>query len=152
MTLMATYIAYKELEDSGFIGLRSKIVILKDPAAKEIYNLKKIFGTSTDSYFDSYNRLTANAYLLLDQMVKIMNKYPEIKLEVAVHTDNTGIQEEKLILSKKYAQLIVNYLADRDIDSSRLIAKGYGGSKPIAPNNLNEDRVLNRRIDLIIIK
>ena len=152
MTLMATYIAYKELTNAGFKNVRSKITILNDPAARELNNIKKIFGTSTDSYFDSYNRLTSNAYLLLDQIVKIMNKYLAIKLEVAVHTDNSGLREEKLILSQRYAQILVNYIIDRGIDKTRLVAKGFGGAKPIAPNVQQEDKSLNRRIDFIIIK
>jgi outer membrane protein OmpA-like peptidoglycan-associated protein len=127
-------------------------MILNDPAARELNNIKKIFGTFTDSYFDSYDRLTSNAYLLLDQIVKIMNKYPALKIEIAVHLDDTGSHEEKLTLSQKYAQTLVTYIIDKGIDKSRLIPKGYGGSKPIASNVLKEDRNLNRRIDFIIIK
>ncbi len=152
MSLMATYIAYKEMENSGFKYVRTKIEVLKEPAAQELNNVMKIFGTSTDSYFDSYNRLTANAYLLLDQILKIMNKYPGIKLVVAVHTDNTGSLDDKLILSDKYSHTITNYLINKGIDIGRLIAKGFGASKPIAPNLLEQDKRLNRRIDFSIIK
>jgi outer membrane protein OmpA-like peptidoglycan-associated protein len=151
MNLMDTYIAYREISDAGFKNARTKIEVLKDPAARELNNIKKIFGTSTDSYFDSYNRLTSNAYLLLDQIIKILNKYPEARLEIAVHTDNTGSPEEKLYLSEKYAQTIKSYLIDKGMDSNRLSGRGFGGTKPIAPNALPKDRVLNRRIDLNII-
>ncbi|MEI6049953.1 MAG: PKD domain-containing protein [Bacteroidota bacterium] len=152
MRLMDTYNAYKEIEDAGFKDVRTKIEVLKDPAAKELNRLKKLFGTSTDSYFDSYNRLTANGYLLLDQIQKILNKYPEIRIEVGVHTDNTGLPADKLIISEKYAQTITNYLISKGIDSGRLIAKGFGGYRPVASNFIEEVRILNRRLDFSIIK
>ena len=151
ISLMATYIPYKEITSYGFKNARTKIEILRDPAAKELNNLKKIFGTLTDSYIDSYGRLTSNAYLLLDQVVKIMNKYTEVKLEVGVHTDNIGLQSTNLTLSQIRAQLIVNYLINRGISAKRLIATGFGGSRPIAPNYLEKDRSLNRRVDFTII-
>ncbi len=152
MNLMATYIAYRDVEDAGIKDVQTKIVILKDPAEKEIHNIKKIFGTSTDTYFDVYSKLTSSAYLLLDQIVKIMNKYPAIRLEVDVHTDNTESPEAKLILSQNYAHTITSYMINRGVSGKRLIAKGFGRSKPIAPNFLEKDRKLNRRIDFKILK
>jgi outer membrane protein OmpA-like peptidoglycan-associated protein len=152
MSLMATYIAYKGIVNAGFKDAKTKIEILKDPAAKELNNIKKIFGTSSDSYFDSYSRLTSNAYLLLDQIIKILNKYPETKLAIEVHTDNSGSHEDKAILSEKYAMTIINYLISKGMDSKRFIGKGFGGSKPIAPNVLEKDKSLNRRVDFKIIR
>jgi outer membrane protein OmpA-like peptidoglycan-associated protein len=152
MNLMATYIAYREIEDAGYKDVHTKIEILTDPAAKELYTVKKIFGTSTDSYFDGFNRLTSSAYLLLDQVIKILNKYPGIRIEVDVHTDNTESPEAKLILSQNYAQTLTSYMINRGVSGKRLVAKGFGGSRPIAPNFLEKDRKSNRRIDFRIIK
>jgi outer membrane protein OmpA-like peptidoglycan-associated protein len=152
MNLMSTYISYKEMEKSGFKSVHTIIEIIKDPAEQAIFNIKKIFGTSTDTYFDSYNRLTSSAYLLLDQIIKILNKYPDIKLEVDVHTDNTGSPDDKLNLSKRYAQIITNYLIGKGMDASRLVAKGFGSTKPIASNGLDEGRNLNRRIDFVVLR
>lgn len=152
MNLMSTYIAYKEMEKAGYKSVHTTIEIIKDPAEQAIFNIKKIFGTSTDTYFDSYNRLTSSAYLLLDQIIKILNKYPEIKLEVDVYTDNTGSPDEKLNLSKRYAQIITNYLIGKGMNASRLLAKGFGSTRPIASNELDEGRNINRRIDFVVIR
>jgi outer membrane protein OmpA-like peptidoglycan-associated protein len=152
ISLMATYIAFKEIIGSGFKTARIKIEILNDPAARELNNLKKIFGILTDTYFDSNDRLTSNGYMLLDQIVKIMNKYPGVKLEISVHTDNTGLPDSKLNLSKAYAQSIVNYLTDKGVDNRRLVARGYGGTRPVASNYLEKERVMNRRVEFSIIK
>jgi outer membrane protein OmpA-like peptidoglycan-associated protein len=151
MTLMATYPAYNELSALGFKNVRIKIFVLKEPAEKELHNLIKINGAFADSYFDSSDRLTSNAYIMLDQIVKLMNKYPSLKLEVAVHTDNTGPAETSLELSQLHSRLLVSYLINRGINQKRLVATGFGGSKPIASNLLEKDRKLNRRIDFIII-
>lgn len=152
MTLMATYPAYSELYSLGFKNVRVRTYVLKDPSEKELHNLIKINGAFADTYFDNSNRLTSNAYIMLDQIVRLMNKYPAIKLEVAVHSDNTGPAETSLSLSQTRAQLLVSYLTSRGINSRRLVATGFGGAKPIASNMLEKDRKLNRRIDFIIIQ
>jgi outer membrane protein OmpA-like peptidoglycan-associated protein len=152
ISLMATYIAYKEILGYGFKDAATKVEVLTDPAEKELNNLKKIFGIQTDTYFDSNNRLTSSAYLLLDQIAKLMNKYPAIRLEIGVHTDNLGIPEAKLALSQNYSQIITNYLIDKGIESRRLVQKGFGGTRPIASNILEKDRILNRRVDFTIIR
>jgi OOP family OmpA-OmpF porin len=124
---------------------------LSDPSEKELHNLIRINGAFADSYFDSSDRLTSNAFIMLDQIVKLMNKYPSLRLEVAVHSDNSGSQETNLALSQKRSQLLINYLINRGISVRRLTATGFGGSKPIASNYLEKDRKLNRRIDFIIV-
>jgi outer membrane protein OmpA-like peptidoglycan-associated protein len=88
---------------------------------------------------------------MLDQIVKLMNKYPSLKLEVAVHTDNTVSPGASLALTQLHARLLVGYLINRGIDTKRLVATGFGGSKPIASNVLDKDRMLNRRIEFILL-
>jgi outer membrane protein OmpA-like peptidoglycan-associated protein len=149
---MATYPAYKELFELGFKDVRTKIYVLTDPSEKELHNLIRINGEFADSYFDSSNKLTSNAYIMLDQIVKLLKKYTSLGLEVAVHSDNSGSAEASLTLSQQRSQLLVNYLISRGISQGRLLATGFGGSKPIAPNYLEKDRKLNRRIDFIILK
>jgi outer membrane protein OmpA-like peptidoglycan-associated protein len=151
-TLMATYPAYSELYALGFKNVRIRTSVLNDPSEKELHNLIKINGAFADSYFDATNRLTSNAYVMLDQIVKLMNGYPAVKLEVAVHSDNTGLPEASLALSQTRAQMLVSYLISRGINSRRLVATGFGGTKPIASNVLEKDRKLNRRIDFILFK
>jgi outer membrane protein OmpA-like peptidoglycan-associated protein len=150
MGLMASYLPFMDLVHKGFGNVTTKIKLITDPAEKELYNVKKIFGISADSYFDSNSRLTSTSYLLLDQVVKILGRYPDKKLEIAIHTDNTGSPEDKLSLSKSQARIISNYLITKGIDSKRLRSIGYGSSRPIAPNFIDEDRALNRRVDLSI--
>lgn len=151
MSLMATYPAFRELNELGFKDAKTRIFVLRDPAEKELRNLIKINGANADSYFDNSDRLTSNAYIMLDQLVKLMNRYPSLKLEVAVHTDNSTPPETSLTLSQLHSRTLVAYLVSRGINVKRLIPTGYGGSRPIAPNLLEKDRKLNRRIDFVMI-
>ena len=151
MSLMATYPAYHEMMALGFKNARIKLYLLKGQSEKELHNLIKINGAFADSYFDSSEKLTSNAYIMLDQLFKLMKKYPPLKLELAVHTDNTGPPENNIELSQRHSQYLVNYLVKRGISTNRMVAMGFGGSKPIAPNFLEKDRKLNRRIDFVIL-
>jgi outer membrane protein OmpA-like peptidoglycan-associated protein len=151
MNIMATYPAYNEIYSLGFKDVKIKIFVLKEPTEKELHNLIKINGAFADSYFDTSDRLTSNAFIMLDQIVKLMNKYPSLILEVAVHSDSSGSPEASLASTQLHSRLLVGYLITRGISAKRLIATGFGGSKPIAPNILEKDRKLNRRIDFIIV-
>lgn len=151
INLMATYPAYLEMYRLGFKNARIKGIVLKDPADKELHNLVRINGVGSDSYFDSSDKLTSNAYIMLDQIIKLMNRYPTIKIEVSVHTDNQVPPQASLVLTQAHAASLVNYMINRGISSKRLVATGYGSSLPIASNELEKDRKLNRRIEFKII-
>ena len=151
MSLMATYPAFREMVSLGFKEVQIKVYVLTEPAEKELHNLIRINGAYADSYFDDSNRLTSNAYIMLDQIVKLMNKYPSLKLEVAVHSDTSGPADVSLQLSQVRSRLLVNYIINKGVNPKRLVATGFGGSKQIAPNFLEKDRKLNRRIDFIIL-
>ncbi len=151
MSLMATYPAYREMQALGFKDTRIKMYVLNDQSEKELHNLIKINGAFADTYFDSSEKLTSNAYVMLDQIVRLMKKYSSMKLAIAVHTDNTGAAENNLAKSQRHSKYLVDYLIIRGINTKRLVAAGFGGSKPIAPNFLEKDRKLNRRIDFVLI-
>ncbi len=71
-------------------------------------------------------------------------------LEVQGHTDDQGSDDYNLKLSERRAKTVVAYLGLFDIDtSSRLMPKGYGESKPVMPNNTEEGRAKNRRVELV---
>lgn len=84
---------------------------------------------------------------------KIMNDNPGIKVEIAGHTDNTGSDEYNLELSKRRAQAVVDYLVTKHgVDRSLLMAKGYGEAKPVATNDTDEGRQLNRRVEFKVLE
>lgn len=95
--------------------------------------------------------LTANSKYELDNLVTALNAYPSVNIEVAGHTDNTGDAAQNMELSAARANAVVKYLTDRGIGAGRLHAKGYGDTKPLAPNDTPENRAKNRRTEFTIL-
>ena len=99
--------------------------------------------------------LRPDAVVILDEAADILNKYPQLKVEVAGHTDSIGTEPYNQDLSQRRAQVVYNYLAGKGVDASRMVGpNGYGELRPIAPNT-NEDgsdnpegRARNRRTEL----
>lgn len=85
----------------------------------------------------------------VDKMVALMQQAAQLKLEIAGHTDNVGNAVANQTLSEQRAQALVSALMAKGINSSRLVAKGYGASKPIADNSNEAGRAKNRRVELI---
>lgn len=87
----------------------------------------------------------------LDRVVSILQKEPGIRIEISGHTDNRGAKEYNLTLSRDRAKTVVDYLISKGIDSSRLEYKGYAFDEPIADNDTEEGRQLNRRVEFKIL-
>jgi hypothetical protein len=151
-TLMATYNSYVEMLESGYDKTKVRLIKLDDSAEKELYQLITNHGMLTDNFIGSDNRLLTKGYLFLNQLASFLNRYPEIVLEIGVHTDNRGSESVNLRLSQSRAASMVSYLKTTGIGSDRVIAKGYGEASPIASNVFEADRMLNRRLVLRIIK
>ena len=86
----------------------------------------------------------------LERLMKFLNDIPSMKIEIAGHTDSKGADDYNLKLSANRAQAVVDHLTKNGIASSRLTAKGYGETKPIAGNDTDEGRQLNRRTEFEI--
>jgi outer membrane protein OmpA-like peptidoglycan-associated protein len=102
--------------------------------------------------------LRSTSNVELKNIMKFMNKYPKVKVEIAGYTDSKGSTEYNLKLSSARAEAVVAYLVSKGISSSRMIAKGYGEASPDAGNTHKdgsdnpEGRQLNRRVELKIVE
>ncbi len=85
----------------------------------------------------------------LQHVVILLKDNPDLTLEVQGHTDDQGSDDYNLKLSQLRAETVVAYLGLFGIDSSRLVPKGYGESKPVIPNTTEEARTVNRRVELV---
>ncbi|MGB4229892.1 MAG: OmpA family protein, partial [Bacteroidales bacterium] len=88
----------------------------------------------------------------LENLIKLMNDNPNIKIEISGHTDNIGSAAYNQKLSESRAKAVVDYLIEHGIERSRLSYMGYGLEKPIASNDTEEGRQLNRRVEFKIIE
>ena len=91
--------------------------------------------------------LKSESYSVLNQIVNIMNKYPDYNLKIEGHTDNTGSNEVNQKLSTERAKSCFDYLKQKGIPESRMSYKGFGPSRPIADNSTYSGRTLNRRVE-----
>ena len=88
----------------------------------------------------------------LDKVLRFLNENPNVRIEISGYTDNVGTPSSNLQLSLKRAQSVAAYLVKHNIPSTRLIQKGYGEDKPIKPNDTEENRQTNRRIEFRVIR
>jgi OOP family OmpA-OmpF porin len=88
----------------------------------------------------------------LERLLQVMNQNPSLKIEIGGHCDSKGNEKINRELSLQRAQSVVNYLIDNGVASSRLQAKGYGEDVPIADNQTEEGRSLNRRVEFKVIQ
>ena len=99
--------------------------------------------------------LRPDGVVILDEAISILGRYPELRVEVAGHTDSIGSDEYNQGLSERRARTVYDYLTSHGIDAGRLMGpNGYGESRPIAPNtnpdgsDNPEGRARNRRSEL----
>lgn len=105
-------------------------------------------------YFDfGTSHLKDESLQSLQIIDRMMNEFPQLEIEIGGHTDNIGSIETNEWLSLERAKSIKQWLVDRGVSAARMIAKGYGATKPLATNDdEREGRELNRRIEIIVIE
>ena len=85
----------------------------------------------------------------LNMIMKIMNGDPDVKFEIGGHTDGDGEADYNMKLSQDRADAVRTQLIAMGIDGSRLTAKGYGKTKPIADNTTEDGKANNRRVEFV---
>ena len=88
----------------------------------------------------------------LDRLAIFLLANPTLSVEIAGHTDNAGDAAANIVLSTERAQAVKSYLVGNRVDADRIRIKGYGSSQPIASNDTEEGRALNRRVEMRVIE
>ena len=89
---------------------------------------------------------------ILNEGARVLRDNDRVRVEIQGHTDDIGSAQYNQTLSEQRAKFVVNYMVNAGIDASRMEAKGYGATMPIVPNDSNENRALNRRVDFVVIE
>jgi outer membrane protein OmpA-like peptidoglycan-associated protein len=104
-------------------------------------------------YFDQGSYiLRTESYAQLEKLVKTLQVNTKLKVEIAGHTDNVGDARLNQYLSENRARVISSYLAGKGIGKDRLVPKGYGQTKPVAPNDTEENKAQNRRVEFVVLE
>ncbi|MEZ0486398.1 OmpA family protein [Fibrella aquatica] len=88
----------------------------------------------------------------LDRVFTFLTQNPTIRIELAGHTDNQGDFDQNVSLSRRRAEAVKTFLVNKGIDASRIMTRGYGGTRPVATNNYEKSRQFNRRVEMLVIK
>ncbi|MEE9454977.1 MAG: OmpA family protein [Paracoccaceae bacterium] len=111
-----------------------------------------ILSQTDNIYFPSgSSRLETRSGPLLDSAVYIMNRCPDLVIEIAGHTDSDGGERFNQTLSEARANSVMNYLVKNGIDKERLQAVGFGEANPVRENDNLENKRRNRRIEFTVV-
>lgn len=103
-------------------------------------------------FVQSKTDLLPESFPELDVVVEFLEKNPTVFIELAGHTDNRGVARDNVELSQARVEKVKAYLVSKGIGEKRISGKGYGGSQPIASNEKEDTRKLNRRVEFTIKK
>lgn len=107
--------------------------------------LKNIFFGNNET------KLQPESEAELNKIVSLLNENPNMKVQISGHTDNVGKKEANQLLSLNRAKSVVNYLVGKGITINRLLPKGFGDTKPVASNDTDEGKSLNRRTEINVV-
>jgi outer membrane protein OmpA-like peptidoglycan-associated protein len=158
-TLLAERDYVVQIEADGYFSKQIKLLI-KTNKAKEIVENIEIERIVTGARIELKNVLfrrgeaefLASSYDELNLVAEMMINNPTLVIELAGHTDGVGNPNLNKRLSQERVDAVINYLIEKNIDSSRLSGTGYGGTVPIASNATETTRKLNRRVEFIVVK
>jgi outer membrane protein OmpA-like peptidoglycan-associated protein len=95
--------------------------------------------------------ISSRFYEVLDSVSIVVNEYDKTLIEVMGHTDNTGAADYNQALSERRARSVSDYLKSREVLPARLEAYGYGEDYPVADNQTDAGRALNRRVEIALV-
>ncbi|MFI5150475.1 MAG: OmpA family protein [Bacteroidia bacterium] len=130
--------------DTRFKEIRKEIILQKIKAGNKIVlnNIFFDFGLST---------LRPESDVEIKKLYKLMQENPAIKVEISGHTDNVGNDNANQILSLGRAKVVTDALVAKGIPATRIISKGYGKAQPVAGNDTEEGRQMNRRTEFKVL-
>lgn len=120
----------------------------------ELQPISKNATAVLNNIFFDFNKAELNekSFSELNEVVKFLQVNPTVKVEISGHTDNVGNEAYNKQLSLQRAQSVVNYLTSHEIAAGRLTQMGFGSQHPIKPNDSEENRQANRRIEFRIVE
>ncbi len=96
------------------------------------------------------SELNTQAKVNLDKLTNVLKKYPDTDIQIIGHTDSRGAEDYNLSLSERRARSVSGYLNGSGIANNRIAIKGMGELDPIATNDTDEGRAMNRRVEFVI--
>lgn len=149
---------YQDTDNDGVLDKDDKCPNTPGPVANQgcpeiEKEVQEILNTAFDNLeFETGKDIIKSESLpSLGELAEVLLKRPEWKLQIAGHTDNVGNDQNNLVLSKKRAEAVKNFMISKGVDGERLSVLYFGETQPIASNDTPEGRQKNRRVEMTII-
>lgn len=143
---------YMERQRKDFERALADEIARGDIRVRKLPDDRLLVGMTSATTFDVDSAdIKPGFYSTMDKISAIVNKYGKTRLVIAGHTDDTGSDDYNLALSRRRANAVESYLLSDGVSPLRLSSVGYGESRPIAPNDTEAGRRLNRRVEITII-
>ena len=120
------------------------------PAIEEAVIEKVNYAAQNILFVTGKYTLQSSSNKGLDEVAKLLNESPDLKITIAGHTDNVGDEARNQTLSENRANTVKQYFIKKGINESRITANGFGEGQPIADNKTAAGRTKNRRVELTI--
>lgn len=138
-----------------FIDTTLAVPYSDQPLAYDLY-LQKIEQMMIMQLKDIYFELNSaeimeSSYEAVDKVVDLMKYNPNLQIELSAHTDDQGSDVYNMRLSQKRGESVKNYIVQKGIAPERIQAIGYGETRPLVPNNSDENRAINRRVECKVL-
>jgi outer membrane protein OmpA-like peptidoglycan-associated protein len=140
--ITATYDVLNEPNQNIKLTLRYKRYVPEKPGPERIVLDGVTFDTAKAT-------IKPESFPRLDRVVEFMMHKKKARIQISGHTDNMGKKAANKLLSQNRARACRDYVISKGIDASRIEAVGYGDERPIAPNDTEEGRAQNRRIEAV---
>ena len=136
----------------GYVFYSSKIDKTKDTLYVLLSKIERGKSVVLENIFFSFDsfELDPKSDNEIDRLVSFLRDNPNVEIEIVGHTDNIGSEKRNRVLSENRALSVKKALVAKGIDHSRLVAKGLGMSAPVASNDTEEGRQLNRRVECVV--
>ncbi len=137
--------------DNQEAAMRQQLAGVENASIQREANVLAVTFKS-DFWFDVNSAtLKPGAYTELQRVSGVLNQYPQTTIQIAGHTDSTGSDDYNQQLSERRAEAVKTALAGFNVDPARMNTIGYGESQPIADNNTEAGRQMNRRVQITIV-
>lgn len=162
----AAVMTLKDAEDvmlqvkANDIAFNSRLISSKDTLTPAIHKINmevedikvdKPYRINEIYYATNSAEIAEESKLVLDEFAEYLKEHSSMKIAIHGHTDDVGNDESNLALSADRAFSVMAYLQERGVSKEHLSHKGFGETKPIAPNTSPEARALNRRTEFVIL-
>ncbi|WP_367115650.1 OmpA family protein [Thiohalocapsa sp.] len=143
--------SYMERQRKDFERALADEIARGDIRIEELPNHGLLVGMTSSTAFDVDSaEIKPGFYSTMDKISAIVNKYGKTRLDIAGHTDDTGSDAYNQALSERRAGAVESYLLAEQVIPQRLSSAGYGELRPIATNDTDYGRTLNRRVEISI--